>query len=82
LQSSHVSNDGNQVAVTNSRDRWHVAKIPVVLSRPTARGKDKGFVRVVVGLVQLMNQRRTLIGSHRLLSMTFTAKLHEGLKAF
>jgi len=43
--------------------RHHIAEIPVVLPGPPGDGEQKRRVAMVVGLVNLMDQERALVGA-------------------
>jgi hypothetical protein len=60
LQPPDVGDDLSKILPAHAGDLRHVSKFPMVRSHAELRGTVKGGVRMMIGLVYLIEKRRTL----------------------
>lgn len=70
LEPADVFHDLIDVVGRHPFDLRHVAELPVVRSDAVGRGILEGRITVMIGLVNLMDERGALTGSHRAGTMT------------
>lgn len=77
LQFAHVADQERYLFVFYAFDGFHVAERPVMLSRSVAYGEPKSLIRMMAGVVVLVQQGRSFIGALAIQSVTGRAFAHE-----
>jgi len=79
LQPPHIFHDLIDIPRSDAFDLRHVAELPMVCPNAVGRSQLEGLIPVMVRLVDLIYERRSVVGSHRLFPMTGrTARVEYG----
>ena len=70
LQPPDILHDLIDIPRGNAFDLRHVAEFPMVRFNAVGRSQLEGLIPVMVRLVDLIYERRSVVGSHRLFAMT------------
>lgn len=67
LEPSNILHDLIDVLGSDAIDLWHIAKFPMVRLDAVGRSPLEGGIAMVVRLIDLMDQWRSVVGARRLL---------------